>query len=76
MGMWYTTPPPPTVKAKLIANHLSKLWMWADNFGKQPKLQNMDMRFGTWNVVRFYKACSILIGLKEFSKCKLDFLGI
>jgi hypothetical protein len=36
----------------------------------------MDMRFGTWNVRRLYKAGSLVSISKELSKYKLDLVGV
>jgi hypothetical protein len=38
---------------------------------KWPKWQNMDMRFGTWNIRTLYRAV-----LKELSKYKLGLVGL
>jgi hypothetical protein len=36
----------------------------------------MDMRFGTWNVRRMYRAGSLGTVAEAISKYKLDFLGV
>jgi hypothetical protein len=36
----------------------------------------MDMKFGTWNVRRFYRKCSLVTVSKELSKCKLDLVEV
>jgi hypothetical protein len=33
---------------------------WTDSLNKQPKQQNMDMRFGTWNIRSLYRAGSLI----------------
>jgi hypothetical protein len=40
-----------TVKNELVTKTSKEPWTWRDFFfNKRPKQQNMDMRFGTWNV--------------------------
>jgi hypothetical protein len=36
----------------------------------------MDMRFGTWNVRRLYRAGSLIIVASEIAKRKLDLVGV
>jgi hypothetical protein len=36
----------------------------------------MDMRFGTWNVRRMYRAGSLRAMVEEISKYKLDLVGV
>jgi hypothetical protein len=36
----------------------------------------MDMRFGTWNVRRLYRAGSLRAVAEGISKCKLDLVGV
>jgi hypothetical protein len=36
----------------------------------------MDMRFGMWNVISLYRACSLVTVSKELSKYKLDLVGV
>jgi hypothetical protein len=36
----------------------------------------MDMRFGTWNIIRLYRACSLRTVAEEMSKYKLDLVGV
>jgi hypothetical protein len=43
---------------------------------KQPKLKEMDMRFGTWNVRSLYRTGSLMTAAKEISKYKLDLVGV
>jgi hypothetical protein len=38
-------------KNKLVMKNLTEPRTWTDSLDKQPKLRNMDMRFGTWNGV-------------------------
>jgi hypothetical protein len=38
-----------------------------DSLGKQPRLRNMDIRFGTWNIRSLYRAGSFLTVLKGLS---------
>jgi hypothetical protein len=37
-------------KIKLVTRNLTEPRTWTDSLDKRPKLRNMDMRFGTWNV--------------------------
>jgi hypothetical protein len=43
---------------------------------KQPKLKKMNMRFGTWNVRRLYRAGSLITVAEEISKYKLDLVRV
>jgi exonuclease III len=36
----------------------------------------MDMKFGTWNIRRLYRAGSVMTVLRELSKYKLDLVGM
>jgi len=38
----------------------------------QPRLQEMDMRFGTWNVRSLYRAGSLKTVASELARYKLD----
>jgi exonuclease III len=46
-----------------------------DSLDKRPK-QKMDMRFGTWNVRSMYRTGSLRAIGEEFSKYKLDVVGV
>jgi hypothetical protein len=39
-------------------------------------LWNMDMRFGTWNVRRLYRADSLMTVSRELARYKLDLVGV
>jgi hypothetical protein len=41
---------------------------WTDSLDKQSKRKKMDMRFGTWNVRRMYRAGSLMTVAEEISK--------
>jgi exonuclease III len=43
---------------------------------KRPKRKKINMRFGTWNVKSLYRAGSLRIVADEFSKYKLDLVGV
>jgi hypothetical protein len=43
---------------------------------KRPKLQNMDMRFGTWKVRSLYRAGSLMTALRKLARYKLDLMGL
>jgi hypothetical protein len=47
-----------------------------DTMDKRPKLQNMDMRFGTRKIRRLYRAGSLMTVSKELSKYKLDLMVV
>jgi exonuclease III len=49
---------------------------WMDSLDKQPKQQNMDMRFDKWNIRSLYRAGSLVTVSKELSKYRLDLLGV
>jgi hypothetical protein len=42
----------------------------------RPKPRKRDMRFGTWNVRRFYRAGSLKTVARELGKYKLDLVGV
>jgi hypothetical protein len=43
---------------------------------KRPELRKTDMRFGTWNVKRLYRAGSLIRVAKEIATNKLDLEGV
>jgi hypothetical protein len=43
---------------------------------KRPKLRNMDMRFGMWNVRSLYRAGSLMTVSRELARYKLDLVGV
>jgi hypothetical protein len=47
-----------------------------DSLDKQPKQQNMDMRFGLWNVRSLYRAGSLMTVSRELARYKLDLVGV
>jgi hypothetical protein len=53
-----------------------EMWLratnWRNYLDRQPKLREVDMRFGTWNVRSLYRAGSLVTVSKEPSKCKFD----
>jgi hypothetical protein len=50
--------------------------IWMDCLDKRPKLWNMDMRFGTWNVRSLYRAGSLMTVSRELARYKLDLVGV
>jgi hypothetical protein len=49
---------------------------WTKNsLDKRFKVRKMDMRFGTWNVRRMYRASSLMAVAEEISKYKFGLLG-
>jgi hypothetical protein len=63
-------------KNKLITKCYKGPRTWTDSLGKWPKLQKMNMRFGTWKVRSLYRAGSIMTIAKSISKYKLDLVGV
>jgi hypothetical protein len=53
-----------------------ELWTWTDSLDKRPKQQDMDMRFGLWNVRSLYRAGSLMTVSRELSRYKLDLVGV
>jgi hypothetical protein len=47
-----------------------------DSLDKGPKLQNMDMRIGMCNIIRWYMAGSLMIVSKGLSKYKLHLVEV
>jgi hypothetical protein len=50
--------------------------IWSDSVDKRPKLEKMDMRFGTWNVRSLCRAGSLMVVAKEISKYNLHLVGV
>jgi hypothetical protein len=69
LGMWLTTP-----------HHKEKQvnYDWMDSLYKQPKWQNMDMRFGTWHIRTLYGGGgdSLMTFSRELSRYRLDLVGV
>jgi hypothetical protein len=49
---------------------------FTDILDKQPKLWNMDMRFGMWNIRSLYRVGSLMTVLRELSRYRLDLVGV
>jgi hypothetical protein len=64
------------VKNKFLINNLHKPRTWTDSLDKRPKLRDMDMRFGTRNVRRLYRAGSLMTVSRELARCKLKLVGV
>jgi hypothetical protein len=47
-----------------------------DSLDTCPKRQNMDMKFGTWNVRSLYRAGSLMTVSREPPKYKLDLVEV
>jgi hypothetical protein len=62
-------------KNKLVTKNLKEPRTWTDSLDKRPKLQNMDMRFGTWNVRSLYRVGSLLRVSRELARYKLGQMG-
>jgi hypothetical protein len=52
--------------------NVMKLQTWTNSWDKRPKRENMDMRFGLWNVGSLYRAGSLMTASRELSRYKLD----
>jgi hypothetical protein len=38
-------------KIEFLTKFSKEHWTWTESLDKRPRRQNMDMRFGTWNIV-------------------------
>jgi hypothetical protein len=47
-----------------------------DSLDKRPKLKEMDMKFGAWNVISLYRAGSLRTVAQEISRYELDFVRV
>jgi hypothetical protein len=63
-------------KKSFVTNILKEPWTWMDSLDKRPKLRNMNMRFGLWNVRSLYRMGSLTTVSRELSKYKLDLVGV
>jgi hypothetical protein len=63
-------------KNKLVTKIIKEPRTWTDSLDKQPKLRNMDMRFGTWNVRSLYRVGSLMTVSREIARNKLDLAGV
>jgi hypothetical protein len=71
VGHW-----PGTLHHKLVSKNLTEPQTWTDSLDKRPKLRNMDMRFGTWNVRSLYRVGSLMTVSRELPRYKLDLVGV
>jgi hypothetical protein len=55
-------------KNKLVTKTSKEPRTWTDSLDRQPKLRNMDMRFGTWNVRSLYRAGSLMTVSRELAR--------
>jgi exonuclease III len=76
LGGWAWNQQPLTVKNKLVTKTSKKPGTWTDPLDKRPKLWNMDIRFGTWNVRSLYRAGSLKTVSRELARYKLDLVGV
>jgi hypothetical protein len=63
-------------KNKLVAKNLREPRTWTDSLDKRPKLWNMDMRFGTWNVRNLYRVGSLMTVSRELARYELHLVGV
>jgi hypothetical protein len=64
--LWRLTSPHPSKEPRT----------WTDHLDKRPKQQNMDMRFGTWNLRSLYRSGSLMMVSRELARYKLDLVGV
>jgi hypothetical protein len=64
------------IKNRNVTNYVREPLAWADSFIKRPKLRNMDMRFGTWNVRSLYRAGSLKAVSRELARYMLELVGV
>jgi hypothetical protein len=67
---------PFTIRNKPVTKYKHEPRTLTDSLDKQHKQWNKDMRLGTWNVFRLYRAGSLVTVLKELSKYGLDLVGV
>jgi hypothetical protein len=60
----------------LVTKTSKEPWTWTDSLDKRPKLWNMDLRFGTWNVRSLYRAGSLKTVLRKLAIYKLVLVGV
>jgi hypothetical protein len=60
----------------LVTKDQKKPRTWTDFLDKRPKRKKMDVRFGTWNVRRLYRAGSLRRVTEDISKYKLDLVEV
>jgi hypothetical protein len=65
-----------TIKNKLVTKCRKGPRASTDSLDKRPKLRNIDIRFGTWNVSSLHMAGSLMTVQKELSKYKLDLVAV
>jgi hypothetical protein len=66
----------PHRKKKPVTKTSKEPWTWTDFLDKRPKLWNMDMRFGAWNVKSLYRAGSLKTVSRELARYKIDLVGV
>jgi hypothetical protein len=63
-------------KNKLVAKTSKEPLTWTDSLDKRTKLQNVDMRFGTWNVRSLNRAGSLTTLSRELARYTLALVGV
>jgi hypothetical protein len=48
------------LKSYIVINCLHDPWTWTVSLDKRPKRWDMEMRCGTWNIGRLYRAGSLM----------------
>jgi hypothetical protein len=65
-----------TIKIKFVTKTAVEPQTRADSLDKRPKLWNMDVRFGLWNIRSLYRAGSLMTVSRELARYKLDLVGV
>jgi hypothetical protein len=63
-------------RKKIVTKTSKEPRTWTHSLDKQPKLWNMDMRFGTWKVRSLCRAGSLKTVLRELARYKVDLVGV
>jgi hypothetical protein len=62
-------------KNKLVTKTSKEPRTWTGFLDKRPKLWNVDMRVGTWNVRSFYRAGSLMTVSRELARYRMRWAG-
>jgi hypothetical protein len=57
-----------TVHNTLLTRCSKEHQIWVDSLDNLPKRQNIDTRFGTWNIRSLYRADSLMTVSRELSR--------
>jgi hypothetical protein len=76
LGVGRSVNNPFAVKNKLLTKTSKEPRTLTNFLDKRPKLWNVDMRLGTWNVRSLYRAGSLKTVSRELARYKLDLVGV